>query len=266
MALRREWLLPLTRAVVRHGAVGPVYVLGDQTTYLTAQYVLRVLKSNALLQKSVEIIPDHMYTNCASLESVLAMVGIEGYRDIDLNGRAALNLDFSCPLPSSLFGAAATVIDIGTLEHIFDIAATFGNIVKLLRKNGIVILLSPVSWFEHGFLNFNPLLFNEFFSYNGFEILDHKLIVTPFTDNLKEMLAVVKVKRSIADLLASWLSAISFTISDERYAFRLFNSNIAMLARMMFLFVARKTNDSVSPKIPVQGVHLTSLGRSLHSA
>jgi len=257
MALRREWLLPLTRAIVKHGAIGPAYVLGDQASYLTHEHVLQVLKSKGLLRNSARAITDHLNPKHISLESILGMVGIEGYRDIDMNGRAALALDFSQQLPTPLFGAAATVIDIGTLEHIFDVATAFGNIVRLLKRGGIVILLSPVSWFDHGFLNFNPLIFKEFFSYNGFEILEHKLIVTPLTDNLIDMLAVLRINKKLAGLLASWLARASFTVNDERYSFRLFLSNIAMPAKMMSLFVARKLSDSVSPKIPIQGMYRT---------
>ena len=255
MALRKEWLLPLAKAIVKHGATGPVYVLGDQTTYLNHADVARILKSKALLRNDARCVPDHKNSKYVSLETVLSMVGVEGYHDIDLNGEAALRLDFSQPVPTELFGAAATVLDIGTLEHIFDVATAFGNIVRLLKKDGLVVLLSPISWFEHGFVNFNPLLFKEFFSYNNFEILEHGVIVTPFTDNVAELLAVLKVGKGITDGIVSGLSRLTFTVNDERYSFRLFASNVAMPAKMMTLFVARKRDDSAIPQIPVQGMY-----------
>jgi hypothetical protein len=254
MALRREWLLPLTQVIVKHGASGPAYVLGDQETYLTHEYVLQVLESSKLLRKNARPIPDHLNPRNISLESILAMVGIEGYRDIDINGRAALALDFSQQLPPQLFGAASTVIDIGTLEHVFDLAMTFGNIVRLLRKEGILILLSPVAWFDHGFLNFNPLIFKEYFSCNGFEILEHKLIVTPLS-NLVGILEPLGMNKRLTDRLASWFSRVSFTVNDQLDFFRLFLTNVAMPAQMMSLFVARKSSDSVCPKNPIQGMY-----------
>jgi hypothetical protein len=209
MALRKEWLLSLTRAIVKHGATVPACVLGDQTTYLTHADVVRILKSKSLLRNEAEFVPDHKNNKYVSLQTVLSMIGVVGYHDIDLNGQAAMRLDFLQTLPPSLFGAAATMLDIGTLEHIFDIASAFGNIVRRLKKDGLAILLSPISWFEHGFVNFNSLLFKEFFSYNNFEILEHGVIVTPFTDNVAELLAVLKVSRRITDAFVSELSRLS---------------------------------------------------------
>ena len=142
MALRKEWLLPLARAIVKLGATGPVYVLGDQTTYLHHADVIRTPKSKALLRNEARCVPDHKNSKFVSLETVLSMVGVEGYHDIDLNGEAALKLNFSQPLPNELFSAATIVLEIGTLEHILILPPRLGIIVRLLKKDGLAILLS----------------------------------------------------------------------------------------------------------------------------
>src|SRR5215472_10397313 len=124
--------------------------------------------------------PDHVEPDLVSFETVLAMLGIDEYHDIDMNRNAGLRLDLSAPLPKENEHVADIVLDLGTTEHIFDTASVFTNILGLLKPGGWIIHCSPMTWFEHGFYNFNPLLFREFYEYNGFQTLEHAIIVTPF--------------------------------------------------------------------------------------
>ena len=91
-------------------------------------------------------------------------------------------------------------------------------------------------------------MLDQVFSYNNFEILEQRVIVTPFTDHVAELLAVLKVGKGITDGIVSGFSRLTFTVIDERYSFRLFASDVAIPAKMMTLFVARKRDD----KTPVQ--------------
>src|SRR5436190_23706148 len=107
-------------------------MLGDQVAFFTAQYAAKSLKANGLLRNELLVAQTGEQPGLVPVNTVFSMLGIDEYKDIDLNGRAALTLDFSQPLPSSLHGAAELVVDIGTVEHIFDLAQAFSNSVRLV--------------------------------------------------------------------------------------------------------------------------------------
>lgn len=180
MSLPKEWLPPLARALIRNDAKGPVYAMGDQITWFTHAYALRVLKAAGLLRNaSVSALPSPHNPKMVSFRTVLAMLGFEEFYDIDINGRAALTLDFSQPLCDELRGRAGVVIDIGTCEHIFNLPQVFTNLIELLRPGGTILHLAPISWYNHGFVNFNPIWFKEFYQHNHFHLQEHSLIVSP---------------------------------------------------------------------------------------
>src|SRR5579872_364336 len=120
MSLTKEWLLPMARGLITHGAAGPVYAMGDQVSYVPAAYALRKLNAAGLLRNPhAAIAPCHQNPRMASFQSILGLLGLGTYFDIDVNGRAAIRADFSSPLPQELREQAGVVIDIGTSEHIF---------------------------------------------------------------------------------------------------------------------------------------------------
>jgi len=57
------------------------------------------------------------------------------------------------------------------MEHCFNVPQVFSNIVNMLDVNGVVFHVSPLTWPNHGFYNFNPCLFSEFYQANGFSVL-----------------------------------------------------------------------------------------------
>lgn len=86
--------------------------------------------------------------------------GLAEYTDMDFNDSADIKIDFGIPLPEKYHGKFDIVLDGGTSEHIFDIANVFKNMHDLLRPEGIFIHMSPYTWMEHGFYNFNAKFFH----------------------------------------------------------------------------------------------------------
>ncbi|MDL2316655.1 hypothetical protein LJC59_06195 [Desulfovibrio sp. OttesenSCG-928-A18] len=76
--------------------------------------------------------------------------------------------DLNLPVDNSLHGAFDITVDGGTIEHCFNVPQALANMVHMTRAGGAVFHVSPVSWPNHGFYNFNPCLFHEFYSANGF--------------------------------------------------------------------------------------------------
>src|SRR4051812_42271214 len=123
MALHKEWLLPFAAAIRKHKVTGPAYGFGDQQTLFTPKYALAQLNKRGLIADSAaEPAPDHCRPTCISFRSLVGLLGIQEYEDIDINGRARINLDLSKPAPPEMFGSASAVFELGTLEHIFDVA------------------------------------------------------------------------------------------------------------------------------------------------
>ena len=233
--------MPLAQTLLKYGAAGPVYALGDQVSWVPPRYARRKLATAGLLRNAnAPTTPCRQNPGMVSFQSVLALLGFDQYYDLDLNGRAAITCDFSQPLAPELVGKAGVVIDIGTCEHIFNLAQVFANIVELLKPGGMVIHLAPLSWYNHGFVNFNPLFFREFYEHNGFTVLDHGLIVTPFEYPLQGILGRV----GLGDYyLHSEISPISFLLDDENRMVGRIANHIGLGSRIIFLFSGRKNLD-----------------------
>ncbi len=77
--------------------------------------------------------------------------------------------DLNRPIPRDLAGQFNLVYDGGTLEHVFDVKECLFNVVRLLQSEGMVIHHSPMNGYvNHGFYQFSPTLFEDFYAANGF--------------------------------------------------------------------------------------------------
>ena len=87
-------------------------------------------------------------------------------------------VDLNTPgVPSHLRGQFNAVYNGGTLEHIFDTRAALRNVFELLTVDGIVIHVGPANgWLEHGFYQFSPTLFVDYYVANRFDVLEALLI------------------------------------------------------------------------------------------
>lgn len=81
--------------------------------------------------------------------------------------------DLNFPIPENLRGNFDLVFDGGTIEHIFNIPQALSNIHHLLRPGGCIIHASPSNnHVDHGFYQFSPTFFYDYYERNHFEILD----------------------------------------------------------------------------------------------
>ncbi len=79
------------------------------------------------------------------------------------------------------------IIDSGTAEHIFHLPNFLKNIVDCLKVGGVAIHFLPVNNFvDHGFYQFSPTLFYDFYRANDFSTLEMMLIFScdEFGNNL----------------------------------------------------------------------------------
>jgi len=69
------------------------------------------------------------------------------------------------------------IIDSGTLEHIFDIKSVMANTVNITKLGGYVLQFIPTNNFlNHGFYQINPTFFYDFYTTNGFKVIESFIV------------------------------------------------------------------------------------------
>src|SRR5262249_10824874 len=87
------------------------------------------------------------------------------------DNRADLRYDMNQPVPQSEHNKYGTLIDIGSLEHVFDTAQCLENCFRMVRCGGHYLLHTPVNgYFGHGLHVFNPQGLMDCLDVNGFKI------------------------------------------------------------------------------------------------
>jgi hypothetical protein len=99
--------------------------------------------------------------------------GIPKLDVLDISDYEGANViqDLNLKIPESL-QKYSLVIDIGTLEHVFNVGQGLENLKSLCIPGGYVLMLSPANnWLGHGFYQFSPeLFFRNFDDSQGWEV------------------------------------------------------------------------------------------------
>jgi len=88
----------------------------------------------------------------------------------DLFG-VAENVDLNYPLAERHRGAYSLVIDPGTIEHILNAGQALASVLGALRVGGHAYHASPMVMLNHGYWNFSPAAYHDFYTANGCEIV-----------------------------------------------------------------------------------------------
>lgn len=80
--------------------------------------------------------------------------------------------DLNQPLPAGLRERYDTVIEAGSLEHIFNLPVALKNLMEAVKVGGTLFIQTPANnYFGHGFYQFSPeLFFRTLNAENGFEL------------------------------------------------------------------------------------------------
>jgi hypothetical protein len=155
--------LPFYDLCHKRGAMqAPMFVLGSQEIHEAREVILEFAHRNGHGRLEHDGTARSLFRD---------RYGIVEYTDCDLNGKADLSFDFNRTLPENMKGSARTLWNAGTLEHIFDAGLALRNIHALVSTGGVIIHAAPVSWFEHGFYNFNLRIFEGVARANGYQLL-----------------------------------------------------------------------------------------------
>jgi len=97
--------------------------------------------------------------------------GIEDYTELDMDG-GDLMLDLN-QIHGSLARAYNTVMNLGTLEHVWDAHSAWSNAITAVKLGGHFISLSPYcGWQDHGIHITGPRWISQFVVMNGFKTLE----------------------------------------------------------------------------------------------
>jgi SAM-dependent methyltransferase len=146
--------------------------LGRQNTCFTHKHLNKYFKKNKIFAdflisgKQLEEFADSFFLNIG-FSSVQSM----DYSDFE---GATIVHDLNEPVLAELENKFDIIIDAGTLEHVFNFPAAINSCMRMVKKNGYLIMATPANnLFGHGFYQFSPDLFYRIFSKeNGFEMIE----------------------------------------------------------------------------------------------
>lgn len=194
-------------------------VPNNELKYTTSEHFIKHLKQ-----------PDYVHEDV-----FFQMLGIDNHQSLDVSDRdgATIIHNLNAAVPADLQERFAFVLDSGTIEHIFDVAAVLKNIVHMTRLGGFAAHFTPASnYVNHGFYSFSPTLFYDFYSLNGFANFESYLLFIDKDDYLKP---------------CSYLE-----YHHKNYNPIFLNSDKLVL----FAFAAQKVKTVAEIAIPAQGMYL----------
>ncbi|MCL4202448.1 MAG: methyltransferase [Pirellulaceae bacterium] len=77
--------------------------------------------------------------------------------------------DLNQPIPDDWAETYDTVLDSGTLEHVFDVRTALRNVNRILKPGGRIIHIGPCNnYANHGFYQFSPTWYLDYYGVNGY--------------------------------------------------------------------------------------------------
>lgn len=181
MGLAKPALQFLAREHKRKPLHGSLLTLGRQGLLATLPEAQQLLLAEQITPAALPAgmstqtnIPDWQGTPYAKNISDVVFFNLLGVRDVqalDYSSyeHAEIIHDLNQPVPPQLRGRFDVIVDAGTIEHVFDVRQSLANLALMLRPGGRVIHISPANnYTNHGFYQFSPTLFFDFYSANNF--------------------------------------------------------------------------------------------------
>lgn len=175
----------------KYNIKGPVLTFGNQDIYANKEDLVRWSKElnlpfnipeNIRFSQSMAVKKINKEAeNYIHAETFFEFMNIpkEEYYDIDKFNfdKPVILHDLEKPVGESYHNFFEFVLDTGTAEHIFDVRAVMENIIRVTKIGGYILQILPAhNYINHGFYQFSPTFFYDFYSQNGFEIVESHII------------------------------------------------------------------------------------------
>jgi len=148
-----------------------VITLGRQNICFSARQLRSVFQhTNLLTSEQCKKIASSTFADSLFQELGFSVIHSMDYSDFE---GAQLLHDLNKPIDDIHRNSYDLVIDGGTLEHVFNFPEAVNTCMKLVKKDGHLIIVTPANnLLGHGFYQFSPELFYGIFSnQNGFDIV-----------------------------------------------------------------------------------------------
>lgn len=154
---------------------GSTATIGRQSVLASAESIERVIREG---RKSVDevTLKNILASSGGYGETILKFLGavsVVSFDASDYEGATEVH-DFNHPIDEQFKNRFTTVLDGGTLEHIFNFPTALKNCMEMTAEGGHFLAITPTNNFlGHGYYQFSPELhFSAFTVANGFEIID----------------------------------------------------------------------------------------------
>jgi len=180
MGIDNNSLRFLAKAVAMGVDYTSTVTIGRQNYYRLTPTLVRAKLKDAGIVASPADVDSFFHADGAYADGLLRHLGAKTLHSVDYSPyeKASHIFDMNLPTPSDMNGAYTTVIDGGSLEHIFNFPQAITNCMNMVAVGGHFIGLSPANnFFGHGFYQFSAELFFRIFEpSNGF-VVERMLLV-----------------------------------------------------------------------------------------
>lgn len=147
-------------------------MLGRQNHYLDSGTLRSMFDRFGLLVTDAET---HVILQDAYAEGLFRHLGATTVDSIDASDYEGAGIihNLNDPIPKNLHRRYSCVVDFGSLEHVFNFPCALKNATDLLEEGGYFMSVTTANNFMgHGFYQFSPELFFNYFSNNGFSDIE----------------------------------------------------------------------------------------------
>ena len=156
---------------------GRALVLGRQAVQFDPDYLRARAEVHGCVLNEVPLelspFPSYATKGFPSDEWLFKSLGCESLEALDFTASEGANIVHdlnSLNLPKEVLGQFDLIFDGGTLEHVFHLPNALLCIHDLLAMGGRIIHSSPMNnWVDHGFIQFCPTYFSDYYGWNFFE-------------------------------------------------------------------------------------------------
>jgi hypothetical protein len=230
-------LIPTLLDGVRiHGLSGSLLMLGRQEVTTDPSSLGRILAAEVFTSRSASTSwrTEGDYITPESFFGALGFMIVESLDVSDAEG-AQIVFDLNTAhMPAELKGRCDVLFDGGTLEHVFHLPNALARCADMIKDDGWFAHVGPLNnYADHGFYQFSPTFWFDWFAANGWRMLESVLVRLPSSN---------RTERS------SW--SYSFLPPDRL-------GRVGQLddAPCMHFLLAKKEPGAVADRIPMQAIY-----------
>lgn len=235
------------------------YVIGAQDCGFNYSYLIKRFPDKKSELKSA-IPSDKSISDTADFKTIFKIIfSFDNVITVDINDRADVCLDLTKEIPEEHCNKADFVCEMGTLEHMFDVKTAIENINKILKKGGIILHADVVSFYQHGYYNFNPNFFSSLYKGSGYKEIFKAMQVSIYNPffiiDRRNLPKYVRYLFYITNKIISRIAVFRFNLplsrNGENLSYKIFNFYLAHFSMTKnLLYVCAYIKNSNSLKIP----------------